>query len=134
MENRLELWIDFVGLADSLWENNEKLCFSKDYEKNVKFRDSSWLTVARQTLRGLGYKITKWETHFYDKDYIYIRAEHFTTDCPMVIYEQEGRNQWNDWIDDVGDCEYAGSESDSDSESDSEDAASSTATSEDPSD
>ena len=133
MENRLELWIDFVGLADCLWESNDKLCFSKDYERNVKFRDSSWLTVARQTLRGLGYKIIKWETLFYDKDCKYIKSEHFTTDCPMVIYEQEGSGQWNDWIDDVGDCECAGSESNSDSDSDSEDAPS-TATSEDPSD
>jgi len=133
MENRLELWIDFVGLADCLWESNDKLCFSKDYERNVKFRDSSWLTVARQTLRGLGYKIIKWETLFYDKDCKYIKSEHFTTDCPMVIYQQEGSGQWNDWVDDVGDCECAGSESNSDSDSDSEDAPS-TATSEDPSD
>jgi hypothetical protein len=103
MELRNELWIDLVGLTDTIWKENGCLAFSKDYsEKSQKSYDGVWLLNVRLCLRALGYKITKWkdlfETLAGDE---YLNSTVIHTDCPFETYAEEGQG-WNDWCDDIG--------------------------------
>jgi hypothetical protein len=116
MELRNELWIDLVGLTDTIWNENGVLAFSKDYnEKSQKSYDGVWLLNVRLCLRALGYKITKWkdifETLAGDE---YLNSTVIHTNIPYETYNEEGKG-WNDWCDDVGEVVEVVSDSNSQS-------------------
>jgi hypothetical protein len=111
MADEIEYWIDLSGLADTLWQEDGFLCISRDYPKKTERRDTVWLTQVRQTLRKLGYKITRWESVYSDCSQEFIHSENLTTNIPYEIYEERGAGNWNEWIEEVSDDAFIRSES-----------------------
>lgn len=103
MELRNELWIDLVGMTDTIWNEDGCLAFSKDYDKKShKQYDQVWLLNIRLCLRALGYKIKQWKDQYINlDDDTYLNSSIIITNCPYETYDEEGNAGWNDWVDEV---------------------------------